>query len=221
MGHINPVNTSTVVIPLNWAGLGAVRSLKKSPSRDVPIIGVCESLSEAGAYTRLCDKKYYCQGFGSTKLIENLIELGRRFSVKPLLLLTDDMTVLLVSKHRQQLSPYYHLLLPTNDVIELLVDKTKFALYAKENDFSVPRTWVINDKDDLEKASEEIRFPCFVKPRYRNEQWLKNAYPKGFRSRSRGPYALVRYASFDRRALCTSRVDRGSGYGTSHVSGAF
>jgi len=185
MEHINTANASTVVVGLSPTGLGAVRSLDKSPSRDIPIIGVCESIWRAGAYTRLCDRKYYCEGFGSPKLIEDLIELGRRFSAKPVLILTDDITVLLVSKHRERLSPYYHLLLPTNDVIELLVDKTKFALYAKENDFSVPRTWVINDKDDLEKASEEIRFPCFVKPRYRNEQWLKNAYPKGFRSRSR------------------------------------
>jgi predicted ATP-grasp superfamily ATP-dependent carboligase len=183
--HTNPGNASAVVIGLSPTGLGAVRSLDKSLSRDVPIIGVCESIWPAGAYTRLCDKKYYCQGFGSPKLIENLIELGRRFSVKPILLLTDDMTVLLVSRHRQRLSPYYHLLLPTNDVVELLVDKTRFALYAKENEFPVPRTWVINDKDDLEKASEEIRFPCFLKPRYRNEQWLKRAYPKGFRSKSR------------------------------------
>jgi D-aspartate ligase len=185
MDRVNPGNASIVVVGLNPTGLAAVRSLDKGLPPDVPIIGVCESIWRAGAYTRLCDKKYYCQGFGSPKLIENLIELGRRFSVKPVLLLTDDITVLLVSKHRQRLSPYYHLLLPTNDVIELLVDKTRFALYAKENAFSVPRTWIINDKDDLEKASEAIRFPCFVKPRYRNEEWLEKAYPKGFRSRSR------------------------------------
>jgi len=185
MDPINPGNASTVVVGLNPTGLGAVRSLDKSPSRDIPIIGLCESIWRAGAYTRLCDKKYYCEGFGSAKLIEDLIEVGRRFSVKPVLFLTDDITVLLVSKHRQRLSPYYHLLLPADDVIELLVDKTRFALYANENEFSVPRTWVINDRDDLEKASEEVRFPCFVKPRYRNEEWLKNAYPKGFRSRSR------------------------------------
>jgi len=185
---MSPTNTgkaSAVVVGLNPTGLGAVRSLDKSPSRDIPIIGLCESTWRAGAYTRLCHKKYYCNGFGSPKLIEDLIELGRRFSVKPVLILTDDITVLLVSKHRQRLSSYYHLLLPTNDVIDLLVDKTRFALYAKENNFSVPRTWVINNRDDLEKASEEVRFPCFVKPRYRNEEWQKNAYPKGFRSRSR------------------------------------
>lgn len=135
MDHNNPERASTVVVGLHPTGLAAVRSLDKSPSRDVPIIGVCESVWRAGAYTRLCDKKYRCEGFGSPKLIENLIELGRRFSVKPVLLLTDDITVLLVSKHRERLIPYYHLLLPTNDVVELLVDKTRFALYERERLF--------------------------------------------------------------------------------------
>jgi predicted ATP-grasp superfamily ATP-dependent carboligase len=104
--------------------------------------------------------------------------------MRPVLFLTNDMAVLFVSKHRQRLRPYYHFLLPTDDVVGLLVDKTRFALYAKDNEISIPKTWVIDGKDDLEKASEEVRFPCFLKPRYRNDKWLKRAYPKGFRARS-------------------------------------
>jgi predicted ATP-grasp superfamily ATP-dependent carboligase len=185
MGDTDQGMAPVVVLGLDRTGLGAVRSLCKPDLRGVPIIGIVyESTWGTGAYTRLCSKKYYLQDFGSPETIEDLIELGRRFSTKPILLITNDRAVMLVSKYRQRLSPYYHLLLPADDVIELLVDKTKFALYAKKNGFSVPRTWVINDRDDLEEALAAIRFPCFLKPRYRNAEWLKKDYPKGFRSRS-------------------------------------
>ena len=175
-------NAPVVVLGLGPTGLGAVRSLDKSSLRDVRVIGVYESLREVGAYSRLCDERYYCEGFGSLKLIDNLIELGRKFSVRPILILTDDRSVMLVSRNRDRLGPYYDFLLPSNDVVELLVDKTRFALYASRNGFSVPKTWVINDRDDLEKASSQVRFPCFLKPKYRDGQWLKMVFPKGFRS---------------------------------------
>lgn len=185
MNDINPSNAPAVVVGLNVTGLGVVRSLDKSLPRDAPIIGVCESSWQAGAYTRLCDRKYYCRRYGSDGLVESLIEIGKEFSVKPVLFLTDDATVLLVSKHRERLGPYYHFLLPSEDVVDLLVDKARFARFAEKNGFSVPATFIISDRDDLVRALEEIRFPCFLKPRYRGEQWEKRGYPKGFRSRTR------------------------------------
>jgi len=141
-----------VVIGLGVTGLGMIRSLSHKRVRiAIPIIGIDSDSSQPTAYTRLCDK-YSCEDVDSENLITFITDLSQTFPVKPVLLLSKDVTVLLVSKHMEEVRNNYHILLPENDITELLMDKTQFSSYAEENGFCIPKTFRIDNSDDLSQA---------------------------------------------------------------------
>jgi len=118
--------------------------------------------------------------FNSDKLADGLLDLGRNFSSKPVLFMTDDMSVLRISQRQDELKKYYHFLLPRYEVTELLLDKVRFATYAKAHGFNIPATFAISNKADITHALRSLRFPCVLKPCYRTSQWVDHNFPKGF-----------------------------------------
>jgi predicted ATP-grasp superfamily ATP-dependent carboligase len=74
------------------------------------------------------------------------------------------MNVLLVSRHRDRLEPWYHVVLPAPEVLEMLMDKNRFYNYAAENGFSIPATRFLSSREEAEQAAAELTFPCVLKP---------------------------------------------------------
>jgi predicted ATP-grasp superfamily ATP-dependent carboligase len=90
--------------------------------------------------------------------------------------------VLVISRHRDQLEPYFHVLLPEHDVVEMLMDKVSFYSYAQENDLPIPRTFFIENAEALAEASEKITYPCVLKPRdSAARQWEDETIFKAFK----------------------------------------
>ena len=172
--------TPAVVVGLNLTGLGIVRSLSDRSLPKKPfIIGIDSNLRQPTALTRLC-KKYRFADFNSDKLADGLLDIGRNFSFKPVLFMTDDMSVLRISQRQDELKKYYHFLLPTYETTELLLDKSRFATYAKSHSFNIPATYAISNKTDILHAIRSIMFPCVLKPCYRTDHWVNGNYPKVF-----------------------------------------
>ena len=169
-----------VVVGIGLTGLGMVRSLRdpRNPL-SMPITAIDSDLRQPTAYTRLC-AKVHCPDVDGEGLVDSLIEQGRRRSERPVLLLSQDLAVLTVAKHQHTLSSFYRFSVPTADVTDLLMDKSRFGEYATRHGFNVPRTFAINGADDLEPALAGLRFPCVLKPIYRNSAWSERGYPKGF-----------------------------------------
>ena len=169
-----------VVIGIGLTGLGMVRSLRdrRNPV-SMSITAVDSDLQQATAYTRLC-AKVHCPDVDGDGLVDCLIEHGRRSPERPVLLLSQDLAVLTVARHHDALSSYYRFLVPTSEVTELLMDKSRFGEYADRHGFNVPRTVAINTADDVATARSALRFPCVLKPVYRNAAWSERGYPKGF-----------------------------------------
>ncbi len=170
-----------IVVGLGLTGLGVVRSLRDGViPNSIPIIALDSDLSEPTARTRLC-AKHYCADVDGNGLVDCLIELGRRYPERPVLLLSKDLAVLTVARHQELLAPLYRFLLPTPEVTDLLMDKTRFAAYAETHGFEVPRTFVLHSAGDLAAAiADNLPFPCVLKPCYRNATWNERGYPKGF-----------------------------------------
>ena len=150
-----------VVIDLNSInGLQTARILAR---RQVPVIAVAKDLRHYACRTKVCEDIIQAET-SSEDLIEALKLLGSRLPQKAVLFPCTDMNVLLVSRHRESLSPWYHISLPPPDVVEMMLNKFTFYSYAQEKGLPIPPTWFLRSGKDAEKAAKQINFPCVLKP---------------------------------------------------------
>jgi predicted ATP-grasp superfamily ATP-dependent carboligase len=141
------------------AGLGVVRSLSKTSAS---IVVFDTSRFNAALWSRHC-KGRVIASLSGVRLIDELKTAGSSFAQRPLLILTQDATVEAVSAWREELEPYYRLLLPPPDIVDLFNDKGKFHDFATRENFSVPESVVVRGFEDLIRI-EALRLPLIVKP---------------------------------------------------------
>jgi predicted ATP-grasp superfamily ATP-dependent carboligase len=109
------------------------------------------------------------------------VVLGRTLDERAVLFPCTDNSVLLASRHREALAPWFHLALPAADVVELLVDKARFYPFARDQGFRVPATCVLPDREALDAAASRLAFPCIVKPALKTAEWRESVPAKAFR----------------------------------------
>ena len=156
-----------VVLGTNATALSIIRSLGK---KGIRIIAVNTAFGDYGAKSRYCQTKL-CKSLYGKSLIEILIEIGKSLNEKAVLFCTSDSSVLTVSSHRKDLEDYYYFLLPSHHIIEILMKKNLFNDFAVTHQFLVPKTLFTRNEHEVKKASDEITYPCVIKPEYRDEYW--------------------------------------------------
>lgn len=175
-----------VVLGLGQNGLAAVRALGRV---GIPVIGLDSDLEQPGAQTRYCTK-LPCPGFarGGQPLLDCLLELGRdleRRGTKGVLIPTGDLNVELASEKREELEPYYHLSLPSKEVLRLFLDKKSFYKLAIERGFPLPRTWFTEGNHDIDAIASDIAYPCLIKPYMPTAAWRQTFDTRLFLADSR------------------------------------
>jgi D-aspartate ligase len=108
--------------------------------------------------------------------------LGPTLGSKAVLFPCNDRNVLPVSRHRQRLRDWYHIVLPEPDVVEMLMQKSSFYKYAEDHGWPIPRTFMLADRSDAEHAAQELVFPCIVKPSPRSAEWESKSSSKVHRA---------------------------------------
>jgi predicted ATP-grasp superfamily ATP-dependent carboligase len=155
-------NPAAVIIGLDsLQGLQAARILA---ARDIPVIGIAADSKNALSKTNVC-KEIIIAPTAQEELISHLLQIGARLDEKAVLFPCEDTNVSLVSRHRKQLERCFHVLLPEPDVVEMLMDKVRFYSFARENELPIPRTYFIENRNDIRKAAKELIYPCVLKPR--------------------------------------------------------
>ncbi len=150
-----------IVIDMNSInGLQTARILAR---REVPVIGIAKDLKHHICSTNVCDDIIQADT-SSEDFIEALKLLGPRLPQKAVLFPCTDMNVLLVSRHRESLSPWYHISLPPSEVVEMMLNKYSFYSYAQEKGLPIAPTWFLRSRRDAEEAAKQINFPCVLKP---------------------------------------------------------
>jgi predicted ATP-grasp superfamily ATP-dependent carboligase len=92
------------------------------------------------------------------------------------------MNVLLISRNRQRLEEWFHIVLPSPEVIETLMNKVGFYTYAQENGFPIPSTRFLYNRADAERAAKELTFPCTLKPPISAiPEWVKHSKLKAYK----------------------------------------
>lgn len=174
--------TPAVVVDIqSITGLQTARILA---ARGIPVIGVGSDPAEPFCRSRVFDRKVFTCTTGEP-LIDTLVELGRTLPARAPLFLSADESVLLVSRNRERLLPWYHIALPDHATIEMLLDKIAFARFAEQEALPIPRTAVVSNDREARTVADELRFPLLLKPAIRSEHWSEHTRAKAFKVYSR------------------------------------
>lgn len=170
--------------PAVVVGLDSITGLQTArilAAHGVPVHGVVADRRHWGARTRACVDVVESPLSGPD-LVSSLAMLARRLDRPTVLLPCSDAAVDTVSRHRDRLADRGYLVsLPDHAVVELLMDKVRFAAYAADHDLPVPRTELLQDPARAAAVAASIRYPCVIKPPYKSSRWLAHTSTKAFR----------------------------------------
>ena len=159
-------------------GLQAARILH---GRGVPVIAFAKDPQHDACRTNVCEE-IRITNTRDDALVDALLELGRTLAHKAVLYPCEDANVLVVSRNRDILSHYFHIALPAADVVEMLMDKTRFYAYAHDHGLPIPPTHFLRTRDDLDIACNSLTFPAILKPaNSATRRWESNCIFSAFK----------------------------------------
>ena len=174
--------------PAIVVGLDCITGLQTArilAGHGVPVIGLAKDPSHFACRTRATQRVIQADVNGPG-LIPALEALAEQLDQQAVLIPCTDMSVALVSQHRERLADAYHLALPRPEVVETLLDKVRFARFAQAAGLPVPKTFVLHSRREAEEAARQLRFPCLLKPAVKTPAWERQARAKVFRVESPG-----------------------------------
>lgn len=168
-------------------GLDCITGLQTArilAAHGVPVIGVARDPGHFCCRTRVCTR-VVAADTKTEALIAALEALGPALGQPAVLVPCTDLSVLLVSRHRQRLQAWYRIGLPPEPVVETLLDKLAFSRHAAEAGLPIPETRLLHSRDDVERAAEHLRFPCILKPPVKTPAWERRTKEKVFKLETR------------------------------------
>lgn len=96
--------------------------------------------------------------------VRDLVNVAKQIGGRPLLAFDNDPMLLLVSRHREILAPYYRFLLPAADLVEDLVGKLRFVGMAERLGLPTPKSMIPTGATTIEEIVQRIGLPCILKP---------------------------------------------------------
>lgn len=170
-----------IVIGLDCiTGLQTARVLA---DRQVPVIAIARDPAHPCCRTRVCQQILYADT-GSEAFIRTLETLGPTLPQKAVLFPCTDMSVWLISRHRQRLLDWYHIALPAPETVEMLMDKVSFYTYAEQAGLPIPKTFFLRSRADVEQAATQLTFPCILKPPLKTPTWEQHTKAKVYKVES-------------------------------------
>lgn len=169
--------------PVVMVGIDSVQGLQVArifAAHGIEVIGVASSSDHYSCKTRVCSRIIYGDT-GADALADILVELAEQLGERAVLVPCQDKNVLMVSRMRSRLEPTYHLMLPSHEVVETLIDKTRFYEHAKRTGLPVPGTAVLRSRADAVAAAETFVFPVVLKPHYRSVRWTRHTKTKAIK----------------------------------------
>jgi predicted ATP-grasp superfamily ATP-dependent carboligase len=117
-------------------------------------------------------------------LVATLLKLAQRLDGRSVLMPCTDLAVATISEARDRLVGSYLFTLPEHHVVELLLDKERFAEYAEAKGLPAPRTRRARERAEAEQAAAELSFPVVLKPRMKTAHWQRHTSAKAFKVES-------------------------------------
>lgn len=154
--------------------LSGLSLLRCFAGKRIPSVVISAVPDDVTFHSRYCIQKRVIASPGAepARAARDLIELGKSFFEKPVLYYADDPMLLLISRNRESLARYYRFQMPESEIVQQLVDKTRFAGFAECNELPVPKTVTSAQAPSAEDALKLLSLPCVVKPDLR-EGWYE------------------------------------------------
>jgi len=166
--------------PLVLVGLDSLQGLQVArlfARRGLEVHAVAKDPRYYSCRTRVVRSLTFCNT-GNASLLDHLRVLGSTLSAKAVLIACQDKAVAVLSNGRDQLEPWYHLVLPPPAVVDELIHKAGFASYATAVGLPIPKTFVVAAPHDAQRAAAELTYPVILKPNFRTAEWMKHTKMK-------------------------------------------
>jgi predicted ATP-grasp superfamily ATP-dependent carboligase len=125
--------------------------------------------------------------------VADLEALGSSYR-RPVLFYASDEMLQLISRHRERLERHFVFRMPPPDLVEDLLDKSRFALLAERAGLPVPRTLPCTRATTAAEALAAVGLPCVYKPST-HIGWLRSGVSRDGKPRkaliARDPQELV------------------------------
>jgi D-aspartate ligase len=166
----NEAQVPAVVLSLYYSGLGLVRSLGR---QGIPVYAMDHAVTNIGLYSKYA-QRYICPDpkIQPDRLLIHLKNLRQKVACRPVLFPTGDEYVLFVSRNRRKLDKDFEIVMSDRQVQEDLVSKSGLHEIAIRAGIPEPQTYIIKSPNELSYVSEEIPYPCILKPAY-SKSWHK------------------------------------------------
>lgn len=107
--------------------------------------------------------------------VQAIVGWARKQESRPVIFYQGDHDLLALSRHRADVTPHAHLILPRADLVEDLVDKLRFAALATRLMLPIPPTVTLRRDEPLDEIfARWSHFPCVIKPSTRG-RWIGSA----------------------------------------------
>ena len=96
--------------------------------------------------------------------MKDLIKIGEENPLKYLIISASDLLNSLIADNFMELKKYFYFSFNNPDATNLLINKSSFYLKMKELNISIPETFFIKEKSELDYAVQSAGYPFVVKP---------------------------------------------------------
>lgn len=203
-----------VVMNVYYTGLGIARSLGE---RGVRVIGLTSQHRIYGNFTRHAQVEFAPDSRREPQaLLAFLTQLGKRLGSRAVLYPTRDDDVVFLNRFRQELEPYFSLVIAGSEALQAALNKWETFQCARRADVPAPAAWLIENEQDMERAANEASFPCVLKPLAAHHwrqggNWeivgARKAFAVGSAAEMRSEYREI--ARADKRILVQELVEGG------------
>jgi D-aspartate ligase len=170
--------TGPAAVVIGLDSITGLQTARLLAARAVPVVGVAADRRHWGARTNACVQVVESALCGDL-LVDSLLRLAETLGPRSVLFPCTDASVHTVSKARERLADSFALPLAEHPVVELLMDKVRFAEWAEIQGLPVPRTEVITSRADAQRAAAAIGYPCILKPPMKTATWSAHTSRKG------------------------------------------
>ncbi|MFZ5516565.1 MAG: ATP-grasp domain-containing protein [Candidatus Zhuqueibacterota bacterium] len=152
--------TGALVCGGHFQGLGVIRSLGR---KGIPVTLIDNEMS-IGRFSRYLSDFHRCPDVrDESEFLQFLIDLALKAGKKGWVIFpTDDETVYVLSRFREELSPHFRITIPGWEVIRYTYEKKNTYQLAQSMGIPIPKTWYPGDESAL--ASLPLNFPVLLKP---------------------------------------------------------
>jgi D-aspartate ligase len=155
--------------------ISLVRALGRS---GIPVAVAARPTDSLIRFSRYCSAMLRTPGWVEDPegALSALIDWSRLQPETPVLFYQGDHDLLAVSRGRDRLAGHFRVVLPSEELVEDLVDKMRFAALAARRDLPTPLTCTLRRGSDVAgELSRWRHFPCVFKPTTRSPRFAQVA----------------------------------------------